>query len=531
MLYIPTNNYFAIFQRYYDEHTVTVPRPILGSLSGSFSSSGSMSSMESPLRERSSTWGFVEVPPAIMENQTLSDCGRSAESGFHDMSRQASKTESSESAADTQPLDHALEEMIQQSAEYDESEHSRSSSDTVTAEDHITEDCENVKDSLVTSSQGHRQEQETGTRNSLFKNINQFRSHDTIENHTDNDSAVFEMSTEEIKGEKSHAKSLKPQNSYDRDFPATLTVDYMTKDKSQTFQNEPNKMSFSDIKDNKIMLPSNSSVTSLPSNQESEIMLPSNTDSVQVDNKHPGDVDIYSDAGQASNHDHVPNSDSNAPVNVPVTDADSSDYTVTESNFSDDTSFHIRNQNINYLHTSATISDSQTDNICEPKRVNNPEPPIANRFIDLSDKGVGTDTSSEANAYLLCDSNEKCDKTTSAVRPQYCDASLEGIGVNTDGVGIDCIEGSGVVSIEGAGIDVVTLDYTGISCTGGAEAGDFEGASGFEDSLGASGNMSDTGCSAQELDYLVEDTSIWNCELEYKHLNSSIFQQNIYFYT
>ena len=117
---------------------------MLGSFSGSLSSSRTFSSLDSPLRERASTWSFVEVPPAIAENQAPSTSG---ESGFHDMSRQASKTESSESTAECGGLnDHVLEEMIKQSAEYGESETSRSSSDTtITPEEQLVDDADHHK--------------------------------------------------------------------------------------------------------------------------------------------------------------------------------------------------------------------------------------------------------------------------------------------------------------------------------------------------------------------------------------------------
>ncbi|WAR17935.1 hypothetical protein MAR_032529 [Mya arenaria] len=46
-----------------------------------------------------------KVPPAITETQTSSEAG---ESGFHDMSRQASKTESSESATDSAQCDQSV---------------------------------------------------------------------------------------------------------------------------------------------------------------------------------------------------------------------------------------------------------------------------------------------------------------------------------------------------------------------------------------------------------------------------------------
>ncbi|KAK3578415.1 hypothetical protein CHS0354_035616 [Potamilus streckersoni] len=97
---------------FYEEQTPDLSRSRILHLSGSFSSSGSMSSMESPMWERQSTWGFVEVPPAISEHQTLSDAGTSGESGFHDMSRQASKTESSESAADIEAHESIMNEII-----------------------------------------------------------------------------------------------------------------------------------------------------------------------------------------------------------------------------------------------------------------------------------------------------------------------------------------------------------------------------------------------------------------------------------
>ncbi|KAL4217652.1 hypothetical protein ACF0H5_022394 [Mactra antiquata] len=130
-------------KRYYEEQS-DVPRPVLGSLGTSFSSSGSFSgSLDSPLRERSSTWGFV--PPSIAENQTPSDAGASAESGFHDMSRQASKTESSNSAPDSAPGEQVMDDLISQCMQSAESETSRSSSDTITMEEQL-DNGSNVKE-------------------------------------------------------------------------------------------------------------------------------------------------------------------------------------------------------------------------------------------------------------------------------------------------------------------------------------------------------------------------------------------------
>ena len=434
-----------------------------------------------------------------MENQTLSDCGRSAESGFHDMSRQASKTESSESAADAQPLDHALDEIIQQSAEYDESEHSRSSSDTVTADDHmidhVIEDCETVKDAPVTSSQ-----------HSLFKNIKQSKSHDRNESQTDshdNDSAVFEMSTEENKPEKSsRPKTLKPQSSYDRDFPAALTVNYMAKEKAQTFQNKPTR---TDIEDNDKILPSNTTLpnnnseTTLTSNRKDDQQLPSNTDSVKMDNKHPGDADIYSDACQASNN-HVPNLDTNATNMVPKKKINNDIVPVTESDISDD-ALHIGSQTTNEPQTSATVSDPETDTICEPKVLDvpllpicsNPEPPVANSSVDNSDSG---DINSKATTHT---SDSNCDNNTSADDPQFCDA-LEKVDVHTDSVGMNCTDRAEIGPVIGAGEDAESeRDIEGAKDREGVEDGTlFEGVSGFEDGLGASGIVSDTENSAQE---------------------------------
>ncbi|KAL3891658.1 hypothetical protein ACJMK2_003910 [Sinanodonta woodiana] len=102
---------------FYEEQTPDLSRSRIH-LSGSFSSSGSMSSMESPMWERQSTWGFVEVQPAISEHQTPSDAGTSGESGFHDMSRQASKTESSESVADAEAHESIMAEIILMSNQF-----------------------------------------------------------------------------------------------------------------------------------------------------------------------------------------------------------------------------------------------------------------------------------------------------------------------------------------------------------------------------------------------------------------------------
>lgn len=193
---------------------------MLGNLSGSFSSSGSLSgSLDSPLRERSSTWGFVEVPPAIAENQTPSDAGNSAESGFHDMSRQASKTESSESAADCAPNEQALEELIRQSAEYGESETSRSSSDTITPEEHICEEGDQSKGS--------------GSPKNSQGNSDSVSDNQSSHSH-DNDSAessVFEenspkfnlQSEEQLRGINTEL-SMSAKN-YDTDFPPALKAD------------------------------------------------------------------------------------------------------------------------------------------------------------------------------------------------------------------------------------------------------------------------------------------------------------------
>lgn len=200
-------------QRYYEEQTGHVTRPLLGSLSGSFSSSGSMSgSLDSPLRDRSSTWGFVEVPPAIAENQTPSDAGNSAESGFHDMSRQASKTESSESAAECTQNDQALEELIKQSAEYGESETSRSSSDTITPEEHVCEDGDQSKGSGSTKSS-------QGNVDSVSDNNDSAESSVFEENN-----AKFNLQNEEYLRGINTEESISARN-YDTDFPPALKTD------------------------------------------------------------------------------------------------------------------------------------------------------------------------------------------------------------------------------------------------------------------------------------------------------------------
>lgn len=207
-------------KRYYEEQACHVPRPLLGNLSGSFSSSGSLSgSLDSPLRERSSTWGFVEVPPAIAENQTPSDAGNSAESGFHDMSRQASKTESSESAAECSPSDQALEELIKQSAEYGESETSRSSSDTITPEEHI---CEEVDQSKETCSPKNSQ---GNTENVSDNQSSHSQDNDSAESSVfeENSSKSNLRSEEQLRGINTE-QSLSAKN-YDADFPPALKAD------------------------------------------------------------------------------------------------------------------------------------------------------------------------------------------------------------------------------------------------------------------------------------------------------------------
>ena len=370
----------------------------------------------------------------IMENQTPSDCGRSAESGFHDMSRQASKTESSESATDCQPVsDSALEEIIQQStqqsAEYGESEHSRSSSDTVTPEDHITEDLDQTNESFLTKAPEVSPDIQTKDQiipdDAQCKTMNQSKSHDTQENQTishDNDSAVFEMSSnsEELpRGGNSSDTSC-----YDLDFPATLSSDNMTEVKSQTFLNEPK-----------------------------QIPLPSNTDSDLID-KTLDDFQVVSKSGDCSNE----------PTKViPI----------------DDTSLHIQNQDVNDPHKSATVNNSETNTICEPQVVNSPEKLLANKVVHVSDKLQGMEMNSEPDAYLLCDKDRHCDKTASTDRHcdktasadsyQHLDGFVDGVEASLEGAGIDCIEGAGIDYIEGAGIDYI------------------EGASGMDDSYGASG--------------------------------------------
>ncbi|KAH3748513.1 myosin-2 heavy chain-like [Dreissena polymorpha] len=117
-------------KKYFEEQAALKSRQMLGNLNSSFS--GSMTgTLDSPMRERATTWGMFEMPPAILETRTPSDTG---ESGIHDMSRQASKTESSESTAEVSHCDQVLEDLIKQSAEYQESEASRSSGDTITME-------------------------------------------------------------------------------------------------------------------------------------------------------------------------------------------------------------------------------------------------------------------------------------------------------------------------------------------------------------------------------------------------------------
>lgn len=197
-----------------------MPRPMLGSFSGSLGSSCSFSSsMDSPLRERASTWSFVEVPPSIAENQAPSTSG---ESGFHDMSRQASKTESSESTAECGPGDQVLEEMIKQSAEYGESETSRSSSDTtITPEEQIIEDADHhVKSSA--SSETSASSHVNGQGNVTSDNQSAL-SHDI----DSSESSVFEEPSSKgdrrvFKGGKSVDDMSAKIVNYDTDFPEIL---------------------------------------------------------------------------------------------------------------------------------------------------------------------------------------------------------------------------------------------------------------------------------------------------------------------
>ncbi|XP_041361305.1 uncharacterized protein LOC121377389 [Gigantopelta aegis] len=81
------------------------------SFSGSSSCSSSMFS--SSMRARADTWGFMGEPHPIAEENSQSEAGVSAtESVVCEMSRQASKTESCESACDTRPNDHIMDELI-----------------------------------------------------------------------------------------------------------------------------------------------------------------------------------------------------------------------------------------------------------------------------------------------------------------------------------------------------------------------------------------------------------------------------------
>ena len=395
---------FFFFQRYYDEHAATFPRPILGSLSSSFSSSGSMSSMESPLRERSSTWSFVEVPPAIAENQTPSDCGRSAESGFHDMSRQASKTESSESAADSQPCDHALDEIIRQSAEYGESEHSRSSSDTVTPEDHVTEDPEQGLaaggHNVCPGNQRHHMSGDD--RN---ETMNQSKSHDSLENQSishDNDSAVFEMSSyseELLRGNNSCDSSFNTPSSYDLDFPEVRSSKNVTKEKSQTFLSDTMQMAVSD-----------------------------NIESVQNIIKHPSDDQIKPDGCIM-------------------------DLIVSECK--DDTSVHLRKQDQEF-HESATECNSEIESVCEPLVPENPDLLLQNELITTFEKIPGNEVNPQSETYLMCDNEKPCDKTCSADSSDHCDHVLDGL-KGSIAWGEVVVEGEGLEnsSIEASGIDLV----------------------------------------------------------------------------
>ena len=227
---------FNIFQRYYEEQALSMPRPLLGSLNSSFSSSGSMSSLDSPLWER--PWSHVEIPPPIAENQTHSDAGMSGESGFHDMSRQVSKTESSESAADVS-TDRILEEIIQHSENSDngDGQHSRSSSDTITPEDHVTEEADAAK-STKEETTDQDISRETGQGNA--DNMSDYQSNPSLDNDS-NSSLVFEdhgepssdtlstsMRESKLRGSRSGSKGIcEPElvdmtANYDSEFPPAL---------------------------------------------------------------------------------------------------------------------------------------------------------------------------------------------------------------------------------------------------------------------------------------------------------------------
>lgn len=235
-------------KRYYEEQAPTIhSKPLLGSLSGSFSSSGSLTSLESPLRERSSTWGFVEVPPAIAESQAPSDAGNSAESGFHDMSRQASKTESSKSADEVTQNDQALEEIIQQSAaEAATSETSRSSSDTITPEDAVGE--EGDQSNQAGTSEGSSSMAKQGNEKALSENQSSVsHQHDSAE------SSVFEeagtKSRLHLQGGELHLRGGKSEKTdmssvivnYDTDFPPALRAD------NQDISEKPSDISHCDF--------------------------------------------------------------------------------------------------------------------------------------------------------------------------------------------------------------------------------------------------------------------------------------------
>lgn len=412
-------------KRFYDEHAATVQRPLLGSLSGSFSSSGSMSSMESPLRERSSTWGFVEVPPAILECHTQSDCGKSAESGFHDMSRQASKTESSESATDCQPCDNALEEMIRQSAEYGDSEHSRSSSDTVTPEDHITEDLDQPKGSVVACSH-------TSSGDGQPKTRNQSELHDTLERQPilhDSDSAVFSVASdpEDIpRGGSSCDISVKTESSYDLDFPATLNTKSVRKELSQTFPGEPK-----------------------------ETPVPGNTGSDLTDKTPTGDLQ---DALASSPNDKAD------VLHVSKLDEASK----SEINGNQATASHIENQQITDFHKSATASFSDTGNIWEPqdKKL---DKSLDKKVVNKADKLLGVEINSDA--HLLRDNNKICDTIDTVDCYLHSDGLLDEVDSS--------LKEAGVVHIEGAGIEL--NDRAGLDGIEGASGIDFiKGASGID---------------------------------------------------
>ena len=404
--------------------------------------------MESPLRERSSTWGFVEVPPAIAENQTPSDCGRSAESGFHDMSRQASKTESSESAAECQPCDHALDELIRQSAEYGESEHSRSSSDTVTPEDHVTEE----PDQSLGATGGHCVSSENSpvSADGSYKTMNQSESHDSHKNWPiahDSDSAVFELgltSEELLTGNNSCDSSFNTPNTYDLDFPETLNT--MTIEKFPTFL-DPIPQSF------------NHSVSNSENANEVTRTDSHNIDCVQNNEKKLGDNETLVDGC--------------------ITD-------LTESSCKDDKSFHSGEPKMQETHKSATLNYSETESICETQRQKSPNILLENDFINSNLEKIVfvKDNGSEIDTSLKCDKQDTCDKSPSADNIQHCDHDREGLGSNIGGfksslqglepsIGVDASIGAELIA--GAGLDCSNeaglIDIAGVGLDGSIEAG------------------------------------------------------------